>query len=60
MSDERRTETTRHLIERAWEKFFDDADLVHGTSGNVIDDMKQAFEAGWQAFADSMETGNGR
>ena len=34
-------------LEEAWDKFFDDEDLVHGTSGNVIDNMKKAFKAGF-------------
>lgn len=33
----------------AWVAFFDEADLVNGTSGNAVDDMQQAFDAGWQS-----------
>ena len=33
----------------AWMDYFEQARLVDGTSGNVIDDMQHAFDAGWQA-----------
>ena len=39
----------------AWMAFFEEADLVNGTTGNAIDDMQQAFNAGWQAAMRAVE-----
>lgn len=51
------TQTTIPLsCGEAWMQFFDAADLVNGTSGNAIDDMQSAFDAGWQAALASLQT----
>lgn len=48
--NERQNPTTIPLsCGEAWMAFFEEADLVNGTSGNVIDDMQHSFNAGWQA-----------
>ena len=49
MPDDTKQTTIPLSCGEAWMAFFDEKDLVNGTSGNAIDDMRQAFDAGWQA-----------
>lgn len=60
MKDDKIQTTVPLSCGEAWMTYFDEEDLVGGTSGNAIDDIQHAFDAGWKAAIRAMEAANGK